>query len=113
MAEIRRRHREERLGKFFRWSGMKLRSVRESDLRRLLGHGAADFRDTVPDTDDRGLAGSIEESAAVGSDDPATFPTRRDRKGLFEIAREKSAPPRHETSACVFSQNSPARLFTP
>jgi len=70
--------------------------VRESDLRRLLRHGAADFGDTVTDTDYGGLAGSVEESAAVGRDDPATFSARGNRKGLLEIAGEKSATRRHE-----------------
>ncbi len=77
---------------------MKLRSVRESNLRGLLGHRAADFLDTVTDTDYRGLPGSIEKSAAVSSNDPATFPARGDRKELLEIARKKSAARRHELS---------------
>ncbi len=98
VTKIRRSHREQPLGEFFRRSGVKLRSVRESDLRRLLGHGAADFRDTVTDAHDRGLAGGVEEAAAVGSDDPATFPAKGNRKSLLEITGEKSAAHRHEVS---------------
>src|SRR6267143_156438 len=37
VPEIRRSQGEQARGKFFRRSGMKLRSVRESNLRRLLG----------------------------------------------------------------------------
>jgi hypothetical protein len=96
ITEIRRSHREQAFGEFFRRSGVKLRSVRESDLRRLLGHGAADFGDTVTDTDYGSLARCVEESAAIGSDDPATFSARGNRKGLLEIAGEKSAARRHE-----------------
>src|ERR1700687_1034107 len=95
-TEIRRSHREQALGKFFRRSGMKLRGVREGDLRRLLGHGAADFRNTVTNVDDCGLPGSVEKTAAIGRNDPATFPARDNRKGLLEIAGEKSAARRHE-----------------
>ncbi len=95
-TEIRRSHRDQALGKFFRRSGVKLRGVCEGDLRRLFGHGAADFRNTVTDADDRGLPGRVEKTAAVGRDDPATFPARGKRKGLLEIAGEKSAARRHE-----------------
>src|SRR5467141_3824961 len=66
VTEIRRSQSEQALGKFFRRRGMKLRSVRESDLRRLLGHGAADFGDSVTDTDNGGLAGRVKKAAAVG-----------------------------------------------
>src|SRR5258708_16678261 len=75
---------------------MKLRSVRESDLRRLLGHGAADFGDSVTDTDNGGLAGSVEESAAAPVDDPATLPTNGNGIVFLEIAGEKPAARRHE-----------------
>src|SRR5438132_767912 len=94
--EIRRSHRQQPLGKFFRWSGVKLQSVRESNLRRLLRHGAPDFGDTVANADNRCLSGSVEKSPAVLSDDPATFPARDNRERLFEMAREKSATRRHE-----------------
>jgi len=96
VAEIRRSHREQALGKFFRRSGVKLRGVREGDLRRLLGHGAANFGNTVTDANDRGLPGRVEKTAAVGRDDPATFPANGDGIGLLEIAGEKSAARRHE-----------------
>ena len=97
VTDIRRSHREQAIGEFFRRSGMKLRSVRESDLRRLLGHGAANFRDSVTDADDGGLAGSVKKAAAVGGDDPATLPTNGNGIGFLEIAGEKPAARRHET----------------
>jgi len=97
VTEIRRSQSEQALGEFFRRRGMKLRSVRESDLRRLLGHGAADFGDSVTDTDDGGLAGSVEESAAAPVDDPATLPTNGNGIVFLEIAGEKPAARRHET----------------
>src|SRR5882762_3199438 len=98
VAEIRRSHREQALGKFFRWRGMKLRSVRESDLRRLLRHCAPDFRNTVTDTDNGGLPGSIKKAVTAAVHDPATFPARGNRKGFLEITGEKSAARRHEIS---------------
>ncbi len=98
VAKIRWRHGEQPRGKFFRRSVVKLRSMRESNLRRLLGHGAADFGDTVTDVDDRGLAGSVEKPAAIVSDNPATFPARGNRKVLVEMAGEKSAARGHEMS---------------
>jgi len=96
VSEIRRSQREQALGKFFCWSGVKLRGVCEGNLRRLLGHGAADFRNTVTDADNRGLAGSVEVSAAVGRDDPATLTTHGNGIGFLEIAGEKPAAGRHE-----------------
>jgi hypothetical protein len=98
VAKIRRSHREQPLSKFFRRSSMKLRSVRESNLRRLLRHGAAYFSNAVTDADNRCLSGGVEKSMAVLSNDPATFSTRRDRKRLFEIAGEKSAARWHVVS---------------
>src|SRR5258706_10939824 len=96
VTEIRRSQSEQALGKFFSRSGMKLRSMRKSDLRRLLGHGAADFGDSVTDADDSGLAGSVKKAAAVGRDDPATVPTNCNGIGFLEIAGEKPAARRHE-----------------
>jgi len=90
VTEIRRSQSEQALGKFFSRSGMKLRSMRKSDLRRLLGHGAADFGDSVTDADDSGLAGSVKKAAAVGRDDPATVPTNCNGIGFLEIAGEKA-----------------------
>src|SRR2546428_6001301 len=72
--------------------------MRESNLRRLLRHGASDFRHAMTNADDRCLSGSVEKSPAVVSDDPAAFPTRGNRQGLLEIAGEKSATRRHEMS---------------
>jgi hypothetical protein len=72
--------------------------VREGDLRRLLGHGPADFSDAVADTDDGSLPGSVEETASIGCDNPATFSSRRNGKRFLEIAGKKSATRRHEMS---------------
>src|SRR5947207_5319726 len=98
VAKIGRSHREQALGKFFRRLRVKLRSVRESDLGRLLRHRAPDFSNTVADADDRSLPGSIKESAAIVCDNPASFPASGDGKGLLEMAGEKSAARRHEIS---------------
>src|ERR1700686_5248401 len=97
VTEIRWSQSEQAGGGFFRRRGMKLRSVREGDLRRLLGHGAADFGDSVTDADDGGLAGSVEKAVTVGRDDPATLPTNGNGIVFFEIAGEKPAARRHET----------------
>ena len=96
VSKIRWSHREKARSKFFRRSSVKLRGVRESDLRRLLGHGPADFSDTVTDADNGGLPRGIEKSARVSSDDPAALPTNGNGIGLLEIAGEKSATRRHE-----------------
>ena len=99
VAEIRRSHREQALGKSFRRNRVKLRSVGEGDLRRLLRHRAPDFSNTVADADDRSLSGSVEKPAAIVCDNPASFPASGDGKGLLEMAGEKSAAGRHEISA--------------
>jgi hypothetical protein len=59
---------------------MKLRGVREGNLRGLFRHGAADFGDTVADADDGGLAGGVEVAAAARIGDPAAFAAHSDRK---------------------------------
>src|SRR6266403_3105611 len=98
VVKIRRSHREQAIGKFFRRSSVELRRVRESNLRRLLGHGATDFQNAMTDADDGSLPGSIEESAPVVGDNPASFPASSDGKGLLEVAGEESAAGRHEMS---------------
>src|SRR5713101_7311419 len=47
-----------------RGRGMKLRGMRESNLRRLLGHCTANFGDAVADPRDSSLAGSVQETRA-------------------------------------------------
>src|SRR6266404_392234 len=98
VVKIRRSHREQAIGKFFRRSSVELRRVRESNLRRLLGHGATDFQNAMTDADDGSLPGSIEESAPVVGDNPASFPASGDGKGPLEVAGEESAAGRHEMS---------------
>ena len=61
----------------------------ESDAVGLLGHGAADFGNTMADADDCGLAGGVEVTAAVGGDDPATFTTNSDGIIFAKIAGKK------------------------
>jgi hypothetical protein len=98
VSEIRRSHREQAPCEFFRRSGVKLRGVREGDLRRLLGHGATDFRDTVADIDDGSLPGSVQEAASIGCDNPATFSTGRSGKRFLKVAGKESTAHRHERS---------------
>src|SRR5437016_1558693 len=98
IAKIGRSHREQALGKSFRRSRVKLRSVRESDPGRLLRHCAADFRHAVTDADDCSLSGGVKESTAIGGDNPASFPTSGDGKGLLKMAGKKSGAGRHEIS---------------
>src|SRR5229473_338447 len=74
---------------------MELRGVREGELRGLCGHGAADFGDAVADADYRGLAGSVEETAAILIDDPATFATGGDGIRLAKVSREEGGVGRH------------------
>src|SRR5258708_32448058 len=90
VAEIRRSHRQQAGGELFRGSRVKLRSVCESNLRRLLRHGPADFSHSVTDTDDGSLPGSIKETSPIGCDNPATFSMRCNGKRFFKMAGEKS-----------------------
>jgi len=89
VLKIGRRDGEDAGGKFFGGFGMELRGVGEGDATRLLGHGAADFGDTVADADDRGLAGGVEVAAAVGGDDPAAFAADGDGIVFAKIAGKK------------------------
>jgi hypothetical protein len=98
VTEIRWSDSEEARGKFFRCGRMKLRGVRKSDLRGLLGHGAADFLNAVADADDRSLPGSIQEAPAIGRNNPAAFTAKGNRKRLLKMAGKKSAARRHEMS---------------
>jgi hypothetical protein len=99
VAEIGRGECEQPRGEFFGGSGVELRRVSESDLRRLLRHGAADFGDAVTDADDRGLARGVEKVAAVGGMNPAAFATHGDGEGLMKISREETCVRRHAMSA--------------
>ncbi len=75
---------------------MKLRGVREGELRGLLGHGAADFCDAMADVDYRGLAGGIEVAAAGLIDDPAAFTADGERVSFSEISREERGVGGHD-----------------
>lgn len=90
-SEIRRSQSEQAGGKLFCLRRMELGCMRKSDLRRLFGHGAADFRDAVTDVDDSGLAGSIEEFAPVGGEDPAAFATDSDGEISVKMARKEGS----------------------
>ena len=95
ILEIWRRKLQKTGGKFFRGRGMELRSMRECELRGLLGHGAADFGDAVADVDDRGLACGIQKTAAIGRNNPAAFAAHGDGIILAEISRENAGVIRH------------------
>lgn len=80
ILEIGRGKSEKACGKFLRRSRMELRGVGEGELRGLFGHRSADFRNAVADVDDGGLAGSVEELAAICGVDPAAFAADRHGK---------------------------------
>ena len=80
---------------------MELRRVCESDLRRLLGHGATDFRDAVADADYRGLAAGVEEPATILIDDPTAFAANGDGIRLAKISREEGGVGRHDDRRIV------------
>src|SRR5262249_38730810 len=96
VAEIRRGESKQPVGKLFGGKGMKLRRVRKSDLRCLLGHRAADLRDTVADADDGGLPRSVQQPATIGSENPGAFAANRDGQILLEISRKHSRRLSHE-----------------
>jgi len=89
VLEIARGDGEDACGKLFGGLGMKLRGVGEGNATRLFGHGAADFGDPVANADDSGLAGGVEEAAAVGGDDPAAFAANGDGIIFAKIAGKK------------------------
>jgi predicted metalloprotease with PDZ domain len=89
ILKIARGDGEDAGGKFFGGFGVELRSVGEGDATRLLGHGAADFGNTVADADDGGLAGGIEVAAAIGGDNPAAFAADGDGVVFAKIAGKK------------------------
>ena len=80
---------------------MKLRGVREGELRGLLGHGSADFCDAVADVDYRGLAGGIEVAAAGLINDPAALAADGERISFSEISREERGVGRHDRRQIV------------
>jgi len=58
-------------------------------LRRLLGHGAANFGYSVADVNDRRLACRVEKFASVGRKNPGAFSTDSDGKILAKTTWEK------------------------
>ena len=95
IAEIRRRKCQEPSGELFRRLRMKLRGVRECDLRRLLGHRSPDFGDAMADADDRGLSGGVQQAPPVGGVDPAAFAANGDGEGLAQISGKERGRRRH------------------
>ena len=89
VLKIARGDGEDAGGKFFGGFGVELCGVGEGDAIGLLGHGAADFWDTVADADDGGLPGGVEEAAAVGGDDPAAFAADGDGIIFVKITGKK------------------------
>src|SRR4030081_2681457 len=75
---------------------MKLRGVREGELRGLVGHGTADFCDAVAVVDYCGLAGGIEVAAAGLVDDPTALAADGDWVSISEISREERGVGRHD-----------------
>ncbi len=69
---------------------MKLRGVRESQLRGLLSHRSADLGNAVADVHDGCLACRVEELAPVRGKEPAAFATDGDRNRLLKVARKQS-----------------------
>jgi hypothetical protein len=67
---------------------MKLRGVREGNLRRLLRHGTPNFRYAMADAYDGGLSGGIQEAGSIGGNQPGAFAANGDRKGLAKISRK-------------------------
>ena len=84
---------------------MKLRGVREGELRGLLGHGTADFCDAVADVDYCGLAGGIEVAAAGLVNDPAALAADGDWVSISEISREERGVGRHDGRQIVAEGN--------
>ena len=97
-AEIRGSEFEQAGGEFFGGGGVELRGVSERDLRGLLGHGAPDFGDAMPDADHGGLACGIEKVVAVGGNNPAAFAADGDGERLVKISREEERRFRHAMS---------------
>jgi hypothetical protein len=67
---------------------MKLRSVREGQLRRLLGHGPPDFGNPVADANDGGLSSRIKEFPPIRGKKPRALTTNGHGKTFFKIARK-------------------------
>jgi hypothetical protein len=69
--------------------------VRESELRGLFGHGAADFGDAVPDADYRSLPRRVEKAASGLIHDPAAFAAHSNGIVFAKIPRERCVVIRH------------------
>lgn len=89
ILKISRSDGEDAGSKLFGGLRVELRGVGKGDAVGLLGHGTADFRDTVANADDSGLAGGVEVTAAVSGDDPATFAANGDGIIFAKIAGKK------------------------
>jgi hypothetical protein len=60
--------------------------VRKSDLRSLLGHSAADIRNSVPDADDCRLPRRVKEAPTVVGKNPGAFASNGDRQVFVKIS---------------------------
>src|SRR5690349_9494458 len=74
---------------------MKLRTVREAKLRRLLGHRAPNRGHAMPDVYDCGLPRCVQVFTAVNGGNPAAFTGSSNRVVLSEIARKERWMIRH------------------
>lgn len=86
ILEIAGRDGQNPCSKLFGGLGVELRGMRKRDATGLFRHGSADFRYAVTDADDSSLAGSIEITAAVGRNDPASFAADGDGILLAKIS---------------------------
>jgi hypothetical protein len=62
--------------------------VREGQLRRLLGHRAPDFGNTVADANDGGLSRRIKEFPPIRGKKPRALTTNGNGKDFLKIARK-------------------------
>jgi hypothetical protein len=67
---------------------MKLRSVREGQSRRLLGHRAPDFWNPMADANDRGLSRSIKEFPPIRGKKPRALTTNGHGKKCLKATRK-------------------------
>lgn len=108
--EIWRSQSEKASGEFFSGGIAELGSVGEGELGSLIGHSTSNFGNAVPNVDDGGLTGGVEEFAAVGGEEPRTFAADGEGKLFAKIAREKGGIVLHAYSGSDCSRVESASL---
>ena len=101
---------EKTSGEFFGSRIAELRSVGEGELRSLISHSTSNFGDAVPNVDHSGLAGSVEEFAAVRGEHPRALSADGEGKLFAKIAREKGGIVLHAYSGSDCSRVESASL---